>query len=108
MRLPHVVSVTRAPLVSDGKGGVFPDWPNAVTSSTPAAWVQPVSSDEQSLNEDRVVARWKIFLPPAVDLLPTDRLVWDGETYQVDGEVQLWDVGRPHHHEAFLLRVIGG
>lgn len=108
MRFPHIVAVKRAPLVADGKGNQIRDWTTATTSSSPYAYVQPVSSDENDLNQDRIVSRWRIFLPSAADVLATDRIVFDGETYQIDGEVQTWDTGRPHHAEAYLKKVAGG
>lgn len=107
MRFPHTVSVIRAPLVSDGKGGQRRDWPNATASSS-SAWVQPVSSTEDTDGQDRIVARWRIFLPAGSDVLSTDRIGHAGDTYFVDGEVQAWDsAGGPHHAEAFLRRVSG-
>lgn len=108
MRLPHRPAVKRAPLVADDRGNQVRDWPNAVTSSMPAAWIQPVSSDELNLNQDRTVSRWQIFLEPAADVLSTDRITWEGDTYQVDGDIQSWDTGQPHHQEGFLLLVTGG
>lgn len=106
MRLPHTITIKRAPLVSDGKGNMIRDWPNAA-STTARAWVQPVSSDEQNLNQDRVVSRWKVFLEPSADMVATDRFVHAGTTFQVDGEVQLWDTGTAHHYEAFAKKVSG-
>jgi hypothetical protein len=109
VRFPHSVTVIRAPLVADGKGNQRRDW-SAATSTTTPAWVQPVSSDEQNLNQERVVSRWRIFLPPTADVTATDRLTHGAVTYQVDGEVQTWDSGSgsAHHREAMLLRVVGG
>lgn len=108
MRFPHSVTVIRAPLVADGKGNQRRDW-SAATSTTTAAWVQPVSSDEQNLNQERVVARWRIFLPPTADVVATDRIDHSGAVFQVDGEVQTWDAGSgaAHHREALLMRVVG-
>ena len=107
MRFPHSVSVIRAPLVSDGKGGQRRDWP-AATSTPTSAWVQPVSSIEDTDGQDRIVARWRIFLPTGADVLSTDRVGFAGDTYFVDGEVQAWDsASGPHHAEAFLRRVSG-
>ena len=108
MRFPHSVTVIRAALVSDGKGGQRRDW-TSTTATSSSAWVQPVSSTEDTDGQERVVARWRIFLPAGADVLSTDRIGFSGDTYFVDGEVQPWDSGTgPHHAEAFLRRVDGG
>ena len=108
MIFPHTISVIRAPLVSDGKGNLIRSWTTAVAHDE-VAWVQPVSSSEQTLNQDRVVSRWRVFLPVSADVTSTDRLQHSGDTYQVDGEVQMWDTATgPHHAEAYLLKVKGG
>lgn len=108
MRLPHTAVALRAPLISDGKGNSIRDWAHA-TSTPFAAWIQPVSSDEQMLNQERVVSRWRLFAEPAADVVATDRVVWNGRTFQVDGEVQAWDTGNGvHHWEGFLRLVTGG
>jgi hypothetical protein len=100
--------VIRAPLAADGKGNTIRDWANATQTVTPG-WVQPVSSDEQNLNQERIVARWRVFLPPTADVVSTDRLGHSNAVFQVDGEVQTWDAGSgtAHHREAYLLRVDG-
>jgi hypothetical protein len=108
MRFPHVIIRLRAPLITDSKGNQIRDWPNA-TAVTFAGWVQPVTSDEVTLNQERVVSRWRIFLEPSASILATDRVTWDGKTFQVDGEVQMWDDARGvDHHAEGLLRLVTG
>lgn len=108
MKFPHLVVTKRAPLVTDSKGNQLRDWVNAATSRNIPAWVQPLTSAEQTLNQDRVVSRWRIFLDPAADVQATDRVVWNGRTFQVDGEIQAWDNGYGTHHlEGFLRSVTG-
>lgn len=107
MNFPHTLIIRDAPLVSDGKGNQIRDWANA-TSVTAQGWIQPLSSDEQVLNQERVVSRWRLFLEPSAVASATSRIVWNGKTFQVDGEVQAWDTGYGvHHHEAFLRLVTG-
>ena len=108
MNFPHIVVILRAPLVSDGKGNQIRDWANPV-GATAAAWVQPQGTTEQALNQDRVVSRWRIFIEPTADIVATDRVSWNGLTFQVDGEIQTWDDprGNAHHREGLLRRVTG-
>lgn len=98
----------RAALVSSGYGNQAPDWPNA-TSVTYPAEVQPISSTEDVVDQDRTVTRWRLFLDSAADVVATDRIEWDGNTYQVDGDVERWKRrGILHHLEAVLLKVTQG
>jgi hypothetical protein len=107
VKLPHTVAAVRAPLITDGKGNQIRDWAHA-TSKSYAAWVQPDNSLEQTVNQERIVSRWRIFTEPAADILPTDRVTWQGKTFQVDGEIQGWDIGNGvHHHEGYLRLVTG-
>lgn len=109
MLLSDTVTRRRAPLVAGPYGNSQRDWPNA-TSVTYPAEVQPVSSTEDVVNQQRTVTRWRMFLGPAADLEATDRIEWDDGTgvgtYEVDGQVEGWKRrGQPHHLEAVLMRV---
>lgn len=112
MRFPTTVTVLRAPLTTDGKGNQISDWANATSTTTPA-WLQPVESDaasfEKILNQDRIVSRWRLFLPATADVLATDRITYGADTMFVDGEVQTWSNSvAAHHQEAYLRKVTGG
>lgn len=107
MRFPHTITRLRAPLTTDGKGNQIRDWATA-TSASFAGWIQPVSSDELTLNQERIVSRWRLFAEPSADVISTDRISWGGKTFQVDGEIQAWDAGSGvHHYEGFLRSVSG-
>jgi hypothetical protein len=71
--------------------------------------VQPVSTNEQLGNVDRVLSRWKLFAPGDTVIEPTDKVVLDGQPYEVDGAAQVWpDInGQPHHVEVYLREVLG-
>lgn len=95
----------RAPVVADGYGNQRRDWDEATSVIFPAT-VQPVTSDENNVDQDRTVSRWRCFLPPTADVEVTDRFIWDGVTHEVDGEVEVWKRrGRVHHKEAVLKKV---
>ena len=71
--------------------------------------MQPESSDENIIQQDRTVSRWRLFLPAGADMTAKDRWRFLGVDYEVDGEVQSWRVhGSVHHIEARLVRVSGG
>lgn len=105
MRLGDQVTRVRAELVDIGYGNQGRDW-NNTTEQPYAAEVQPVSSTEDVVNQQQTVTRWRLFLGPDADLEATDRIVWDGDTYEVDGDVERWKRrGVLHHLEAVLMRV---
>lgn len=53
--------------------------------------------------------RWKLYLAPTADLRATDRVEWDGGSYEVEGEVERHKArGLLHHYSAVLTRVVGG
>jgi hypothetical protein len=103
--LSETVIRRRAPLVDGPYGNQVRDWENAPPVTYPAE-VQPVSSAEDVVDQQRTVTRWRLFLGPGADLEATDRIEWDGATYEVDGDVERWERrGVLHHIEAVLMRV---
>lgn len=86
------------------------DWANAVRTAVTGVSVQPDASSEATGDRGTVVTGWRLFTPRGrdLDLLPTDRVEYDGMTLEVDGEVARFRMaGRVHHVEARLKRVIG-
>lgn len=101
------VTVLNATTVTeDPFGNPIPDWGTATESVEPA-YVKPVTSDEVVVNEDTVEARWQVVLLPGTVATALSRLVWRGDTFEVDGEVQPYmdGRGRIRHHAAYLKRV---
>ncbi|WP_280836138.1 head-tail adaptor protein [Micromonospora sp. A200] len=99
----------RAALVDGPYGNQDRDWDNAPPGVAYPAEVQPVSSTEDVVNQQQTVTRWRMFLGPQADLEATDRVQWDGDTYEVDGDVERHKArGRLHHLEAVLMRVEQG
>jgi hypothetical protein len=100
---PHTVTVLRYGTTQDRFG-------NDVRSGTPTqvtvtgCSVQPLEGDEQTVNRDTVVSRWRIWAPPATDLTAADMVRFDGDDYEVDGEVQRWAFGTSQDHVTALLQ----
>lgn len=108
MQLADVITRKRAPLVTDRYGKQVRDWSAAASVDYPAE-VQPVSSTENVVNQARTETRWRVWLGPSADLAATDRVVWDGVTFEVEGDVERWKRrGRLHHLRAVLVRVAQG
>ena len=86
------------------------DWTEGTLSKLDLACeMQPESSDENVVQQDRTTTRWRLFLPAGSDMTAKDRWRFYGVDYEVDGEVQPWRIrGAEHHIEARLIRVSGG
>lgn len=108
MRLSDQVTQVRAPLVPDRYGNLRRDWAAATRTVRPAD-VQPLSTDEVTVDQQRTITRWRMVLHPDRDVEPTDRIEWDGGTYEVDGDVRRWKRrGAVHHLQAVLMRINQG
>ena len=94
--------VLRAPLVARPYGGQTRDWA-AAQSHDLAGTVQPLSSAEDTVNQDQTLTRWRLYRPGRADLLATDRVRWAGveSDLEVDGDVERW----PRHTRAVLRKV---
>lgn len=108
MILRDRVTRLRAVLTSDDYGNQARDWATASAVDYPAE-VGPTSTTEDVDDQQRTTTRWRAILPPLADVEATDRIRWDGQDFEVDGEVECWKRrGRPHHVEAVLLKVTQG
>lgn len=104
---PHTVTIVRPASGVDGYGDPSEDW-GQTTSTWSAAWVQPRSTSEVNGGRTAVLTEWMAFLPEDAPIAAGDRLVWEGRTYEVDGEpAVLWNPSGPHHVEASLKRITG-
>lgn len=87
--LTDLVTVLRAPL-AEGYSGKFRDWDNAVPRPDRPANVYPQKSTELLDGRQVTISRWLLFMGADEDLEDTDRVVWEGNTYEVEGEVEVW------------------
>lgn len=72
------------------------------------AVVQPADTSENVIDRDTVVTRYRLHIGASTDITSGDRVVWQGRTFDVDGDLELHSrKGTPHHFEAFL-RVTSG
>jgi len=105
------VTLRRTAAGSRGADGRFV--PGAATDTTLQASVQPMSGrDIERLPEGlrsraslKLFAETELRLAEASGVYPCDRIVYDGEVYEV-GAAQKWGATSPiPHYEAVLLRI---
>jgi hypothetical protein len=71
--------------------------------------VQPRQSTEATDLRNTVTTGLIVFAPGRPDILPVDRIRWDGVTYAVDGEPAFWeDLEAAEDHAEITLRRVEG
>jgi hypothetical protein len=99
------ITVQRAPLVAGSYGNSSRNWAAATSTDYLVHW-SAQSVTEVVGDEARTITRGKIFGGPDLDLEATDRVVFDGDLYEVDGDImRSYLRGQLHHIRAFLKRV---
>lgn len=106
MRLgPHTVTVLRAgSKPADYGSGTELDWGNTTSTDVPGCSVQPAPSDDFTIDRDTFTTRWLAYLPNGTDVEATDRVLWQGDTYDIDGGVLRWEFGALSHVVVNLRR----
>lgn len=100
---------------TDRGGNTVPDWsPGAVSTLTVTGLnIQP-NSQSESVDVDRtaVVTGYRVQSAEgtAPDITAADRIQWNGETFEVDGEVGVWPElfsDTTHHIDFVMVRATG-
>lgn len=109
MRFRDTVSVVRAGSIASPDGGdAIPDWTTATVTDYPGE-LQPLSSTEDVVLQERTDSTHRVFLPAEADVKAIDRLRHLGLDYEVDGAPEVWRKrGRPSHIEVLVFRITGG
>lgn len=109
MRFRDTVTVVRAASMPSPDGGdPIPSWAGATVTDYPGE-LQPLSSTEEIVAQQRTDSTHRAFLPAGADVKATDRLRHLGIDYEVDGTPEVWRArGRVHHVEVLCFRIVGG
>jgi hypothetical protein len=96
---PHTITVVRPVGVkpADYGTGTEPDWSAATSTPVGGCSVQPTPAPAYTIDQDSYQSRWTVWAPISTEVASGDRVVWDGQTYDVDGEVMTWEFGRLSH-----------
>lgn len=105
------ITVLKAPLVTDeyGTPGTERDWAAATSTVVEGCSVQPVAGAEYDQGREAVTVRWRVYAPAGTDLRAGDRVVYRGDTYDVEGDGQAWPsaTGGLDHVQALMERHAG-
>jgi hypothetical protein len=95
---PHTITVVRpGTKPADYGTGTQPDWAAATSTSVDGCSVQPTPAPAYTIDRDSYQSRWTVWAPISTDVDASDRVQWNGDTYDVDGEVQRWEFGSLAH-----------
>jgi hypothetical protein len=85
------VNVKRAVTTTSTYGDTTRDWDNATyAASALPAEIQFQGTTEQTDQRKQIVNLYRCLLPVGTDVRSTDRIEWNGDDYEVDGEPAVW------------------
>jgi hypothetical protein len=88
--MAETVTRQRPTTTTDGYGDTTVDWSAPTSVDLTVRGVEPVSSTENNDGRQAVITGFRVYLPTGADVLPGDRVVLRGATYEVDGEPADW------------------
>lgn len=87
------------------RGATIPDWDHATSTTISGCSVQPAST---SLSQDGrvlgIMDGMTCYMPEGSDVQEGDRIVFNGETYTIDGAPRLWPAVANMAHVQVSLR----
>lgn len=96
---PYTVTIIKPTVVVDSRDhSIYFDWATPLVSTVRGCMLQPfLPSDKLQTEDDHdrdfAKSTWRVHTPVTADILalaPHDRLIIDGQTYEVYGHVQTW------------------
>jgi hypothetical protein len=103
--LYDTITRLRAPLIDAGYGNQTRDWTTPTSVDFRVKWSFK-RVDETVGDEPHTVTRGYLVGGPDLDLEATDRVIFQGLLYEVDGEVmRSYRRGQIHHVRAYLHRI---
>jgi hypothetical protein len=83
----QTVTVRRAPTIADSHNDTARrDWAHAVSHDVENCYFELGASEEVLVGRDAVKIAATVFAPAGTDVLATDRIVYEGIEYAVDGQ----------------------
>lgn len=103
----------RAGTKTDRGGNTIPDWSNPSRLTVSGLNIQP-NAQTETVDEQRTATitgyRVQSAEGTAPDIKATDRIEWNGQAFEVDGEVATWPdlfTDTTHHIEFAMVRATG-
>lgn len=108
--IQDTVQVLRAPTTVDDYHSEIRDWDNATVVATGLGSVQPSFSAENVDDRQTTTSTWRLITADSAlyGILPTDRILWQDHTFDVDSEPLMWRWFNADHHIEVFLREVNG
>lgn len=105
---PHTVTVLEpATRAADYGNATTDDWDAPTATVVPGCSVQPVTVPAYTVDRKAITTRWVVWLPLGTPITGRCRVVYAGETYELDGDPSVWDFPPAGHIVANLRRSQG-
>lgn len=104
--LPLTVTWIEPGTTTDRYGNTIPAW-DAGTDTEIAAWIEQQQRIEDRDGRDTLVSGW-LLVTNELDITAGARIVWDGRTYEVDGEPAKPMTPAGVHHLEVRLQLVEG
>ena len=91
----------------DEFGNPIPGTPGADLPITGCS-VQPGAGSEFIANRDAITTLFTVWAPEPADVIETDVVTYDGTDYEVDGQIERWNVGSLLDHKVIRLKAVAG
>lgn len=102
--LSHTVAWQKPGVTRDEYNNVIPDWSDPDEQLIPA-YIEQTNSTELVDGRNTTITHLRMFTNE-LRIEATDRIVWDGNIYEVDGDCAVFHTpAGPHHLEGTLLIV---
>ncbi len=105
--------MTRVVTIQRRDGGAKDKYGNEIpyTSSTVTVQghIEQTSEQEITLDRETYISEWRIFLPAGTEIDGKDRVIVDGQTFEIIGPpAHPWRPGTGEHHVLCQARAITG
>lgn len=102
------VLVLTAGTITDDYHNVMLDWLNASSVLVRGCSVQPGVGGQDVTNREAVTTLYTAWLPLTTLVSDTNRIGYSGTIYDIDGQVERWEVGDALDHLVVRLKAVTG
>lgn len=102
------VLVFTAGEIEDDYHNVMLDWPSATSVAISGCSVQPGVGGQDVTNREAITTLYTAWLPISTPITDTNRVGYAGTIYDIDGQVERWDVGDVLDHLVVRLKAVTG
>lgn len=99
----HTFYRQRAPLVDDGRGGKKRDWGNISVAALPGWVVDAGITFDDKRNREGAMVAFTARGPMNADVEATDRIIYEGKTYVIEGAVERQPGPTPRTSHCIIL-----